>query len=70
MITDLYYAAETADRDWQSALVRTYGRRACDARYDGRGISTQELLTLFNAKKSADLTLHNAVRMVGNGVLA
>jgi hypothetical protein len=49
-----YKAAEQADDDWQAALESRYGSRACDARYDSRGIATLELAKLRQAKIEAD----------------
>ena len=42
----LYYEAMNADNAWQDELDRLFGKRAGDARYDGRGISTPTLAAL------------------------
>ena len=42
----LWPAIVAADNAWTGELDRTFGRRAGDARYDGRGRSTPRLLSL------------------------
>lgn len=48
-------AAQKADDAWQAALVKAYGRKAGDARYDARGVATPELEVLYRAKVDADV---------------
>ena len=42
----LYYEAMSADNAWQDELDRLFGKRAGDARYDQRGVSTPNLAAL------------------------
>ena len=50
----LYQSALNADIAWSRELRRIYGRRAGDARYDHRGVSTPELRNLYAQKVTAD----------------
>jgi len=54
----VHAAAHAADAAWQTELTRLYGRRAGDARYDGRGRATVELARLHEAKLRADAAEH------------
>lgn len=49
-IAALYDAAITADHVWSAALSEAFGRDACNARYDARGVSTERLASLCAAK--------------------
>lgn len=50
-----------ADDRWHAALVRTYGRRACDARYDAtRNRATDELARLYYARSRAQAVYDEA----------
>lgn len=49
-----YYTALAADAAWSAELQRVFGKRAGDARYDARGVSTPELKALYDAKRVAD----------------
>lgn len=60
MILALTRAAQLADDLWQEELVRTYGREACNARYDGRGIATPILRRLCNDRRAASHAVHCA----------
>jgi hypothetical protein len=60
-ISDLYKKSIAADNAFSSELARVFGIESYNARYDGRGESTPELLQLAKAKKAADLELHNAI---------
>jgi hypothetical protein len=59
-ILELHRKAETADEAFGAELRRLFGKEACDARYDKRGVSTPELKALAEAKITADTELHNA----------
>jgi hypothetical protein len=50
----LYQAALNDDIAWSRELRRIYGRRAGDARYDDRGVSTPELRELRTQKVESD----------------
>ena len=54
MDTELYKIAWAADEAWSVALQKTFGKKAGDARYDSRGVSTPELKALRDAKVAAD----------------
>lgn len=45
-MSPLWPAIVTADEAWTAELGRTFGRKAGDARYDRRGISTPQLKAL------------------------
>lgn len=51
---DLYYAANKADEAFHQALVKVYGKDACNARYDRkRNRATPELAAAGQAKMDA-----------------
>lgn len=50
---DIIHASHAADSAWQAALVRTYGKRARDARYDDRGTATPVLMALYLERAAA-----------------
>ena len=52
-IATLQRKAYAACNRYQAALVRQYGRQACNARYDERGEATPELRELAKAKIEA-----------------
>lgn len=52
-IATLQRAAFAACDRYQAALVRQYGRQACNARYDERGEATPELRELAQNKIAA-----------------
>jgi hypothetical protein len=54
----LYHAAIAADDAFQAALVKEYGKEACNKRY--AAYLPSYLVVLANKKKAADLTLHMA----------
>lgn len=59
----LYAAALAADEAFHSELVRVYGRKACDARYDRkRNAATPALARLGAAKEAADAAWIAALR--------
>ncbi len=53
-------AAILADDAWQAALIRAYGKRAGDARYDARGQATEELRRLCAEMHEANEARHAA----------
>jgi len=57
-----YYAAVAADAAYSLELQRTYGREACNARYDARGRATPTLAKLAAAKVAADDARRAAMR--------
>lgn len=59
----LYYAALAADSAWSAALQRCFGRKAGDARYDKRGVSTPELQQLHQNFRIANDAWLEAVRL-------
>lgn len=48
----LHGEAMRAELAWERLLERTYGRAACNARYDSRGTATPELARLCTAKRA------------------
>lgn len=57
-----YYRAIAADDAWHIELVRLFGNKASDARYDARGRSTERLIELWDAKLAADKEWMNEMR--------
>jgi hypothetical protein len=62
VIKNLFRDALAADDAYNAELTRVFKKQACNARYDARGVSTAELRRLRDAKRAADLELHNAFR--------
>lgn len=58
----LYYTAVAADQAWFRELTRVFGKRAGNARYDTRGISTAELEVLHQTFRAATGAWLDAVR--------
>lgn len=57
---ELYYAAVAADQAWQKELQHVFRRRAGNARYDQRGVSTPKLRQLHAAFRAAEDARHAA----------
>jgi hypothetical protein len=58
---ELYYSAVTADDTWHAELVREYGAKACNARYDTKlNGATSALRTLRDAYHKASEACHTA----------
>jgi hypothetical protein len=51
---DLYYAAISADDRFQTELVRVYGAKACDKRYQSAPYGDAALEAASAAKRTAD----------------
>ena len=57
----LYKLSTVADDAYQAELIRTYGSRACDARYDYRLNQATDMLRLLSeASRAANDARHNA----------
>lgn len=51
--TEAYNAWVAADRAWMAEIEREFGKRAGDARYDNRAVSTPKLRRLHGAFQAA-----------------
>lgn len=65
-IKSLHGAACDAEKAWEAELGRVFGKDACNARYDRRGISTAKLRALAASKQvtydAYQSALHNSRR--------
>lgn len=57
---ELRLAAYVADDKFQAELVRVYGKRASDMRYQPNDFEDAELIAAHEAKRSADEAMHAA----------
>lgn len=57
---ELRLAAYAADDVFQAELVRVYGKRACDMRYQPNDFEDAALIAAYEGKRAADEAMHAA----------
>lgn len=69
--TRLYHAAMDTDAAWMHAVREVYGKEACNARYDARGMSTHRLQALHdNARLHGEAWRKRSCELVGIAYLS